>query len=205
MNTDKMDILDDILAEANKEVEGDERLDLFKDLVLEQFNKEKLKKQLEEQAEDLGREIADLAEHRIPELAAELGIADTTIEVDGVKLKVSLGTVWRLTLPNLDKEPERRKEAFDHLRELGLDGVISNQVIVSFEKGQDEKAAAVLEELRDQGLAVAQKEDVHYQTLNATLRTAAEQAAEAGEPLALDPLKFGGFTGLRSTVKQPKK
>lgn len=181
------------------------KYELFKALVQEQFELEAKKKETEEKVKDIGRQISALAEKRIPELAAELDISEVTLSDLG--LKVTVGQTYRLTLPKLEEEngEERRAEAFEHLHDLNLDGIIKNQVIATFEKGAGEQATQLLDKLRDEGYIVAQKEDAHFQTLNAALKEAAAAAAEEGKTFALDHTKFDGFAGLRSTVKQSKK
>lgn len=193
-------LLADMAADAENPELDTGKMELLQALAQEQFDKEAEKKRLEQQAEDLGKEISDIAVNRIPALAAELGVSDLTM-ANG--LKVTIGPVYALTLPK-QEDAEAREAAFAHLREIELGGLVKNQVIASFEKGDDEKAQELLEELRDQGFMVAQKEDVHYSTLNAALRTEAARYAEEGKPFPLDPTKFGGFAGVKSTVKQPK-
>ncbi len=76
---------------------------------------------------------------RIPGLMDEMGVEK--IEVEGAS--VSCKPVVHASIP-----VPRKEEAFAWLRENGLDGIIKNDVVVTFGKGEDNIAATLLDSCR---------------------------------------------------------
>jgi uncharacterized protein YfeS len=95
--------------------------------------------------------------------------------------------------------PEDKKaEAFNFLRSIGEADIIKNEVVVSFGMGQDNVAGAVVDDLRNQGLAPAQKTHIHPMTL----RTWAKNRIENNQEIDFDT--FGIYVGNRAKIKGAK-
>lgn len=78
---------------------------------------------------------------------------------------------------NSEKDPEKAQELMDRkeschewLDENGLGGIIKNQIIISLDRGENEKAKLIMEELATKDLMVTKEEIVNHMTLNATLK-----------------------------------
>lgn len=80
---------------------------------------------------------------------------------------------------NSAKDPEKMEElaykkeqCLKWLDENNLGDVIKNNLVVSFDRGENDKSKKLMEELEDQGLAFIKDESVHPMTLKATLKEA---------------------------------
>jgi len=120
---------------------------------------------LEQQTKEAAKALLQISETDIPELMDTLEVSE---------FKMADGRVISIKESVHAKIPEEYREAaFSYLRERGLDGVIKNNVIVSFGKGEDEEAEGLLQVLRSQeGLEdkVSQKQDIHHSTLKALVK-----------------------------------
>ena len=81
--------------------------------------------------------------------------------------------------------PEVQEQAFTWLRNNGLGDIIKNDVIVTFGRGEDNKAAQYAVLARGQGFEPVQKVGVHPQTLKAIVR----ERIEAGQDMPSDLFK----------------
>jgi hypothetical protein len=73
--------------------------------------------------------------------------------------------------------------------------LIKNEVTLKFGKDEDEKAAATVESLKQQGLSPSQKQGVHPQTLNAFIK----EQITSGKDIPSDI--FGIYVGSRANIK----
>lgn len=67
-------------------------------------------------------------------------------------------------------DPARKARALGIMRRLKQGGAIRNMIIAEFALGEDDKANALLEELRERGFAVTQDEGIHPSTLKSILK-----------------------------------
>ena len=93
----------------------------------------------EEHVDNLKKMADDISSRVIPELLAEQGLTSLKL-ADGSSVTVK--REYRCTLP---KEDERRQSAYNWLRENGLGDIIKNNVIVTFGRGEDDKAQRLLD------------------------------------------------------------
>lgn len=151
---------------------------------------------LEEQLKAKKKWVQQLAENDIPELMQSIGVKDLTT-LNG--LKVELKEDVRASF--FTKNPEKRGPAFEWLHEHGHDGLIKNVVSAQFGKDQAEVAEAFVAYCKafDRPVDVAQKQDIHHQTLLAFLREQLEMGT--GVPLE----KFGAIVQKFARIKRPKK
>ena len=126
----------------------------------------------------------------IPTMMSEMGLAELKLH-DGSHLKVS--TSYRATITEANKEA-----AFNWLRNNGLGDIIKNEILVSFGRNEDNKAADYAELAKSQGLQPTQKMKVEPMTLKALVR----ERIEAGKEMPTEI--FGVFSENKTTIKRNK-
>jgi len=143
----------------------------------------------EEHLKELKKEKQRIAFEQIPMLMDEMGIE--RVDVDGAT--VQLKPFVSASIP-----ADRKQEAFNWLREHGLDDIIKNDIIVSFGRGQDNMAGDVMYDLEQKGFHPEQKTHIHAMTLKAFVK----ERVENGLPIDLD--MFGAFVARTADVKRKK-
>lgn len=116
-----------------------------------------------------------LETERIPALMEEMGQTKGTW--NGVEVKLVQKIDARITEAN-------KNSAFAWLRDNGHDGIIKNDVSMSFDKGQDNLVGDVIHILREKGFDPKQKTTVHGNTLKSFIK----EGLEKGISLDLDLL-----------------
>ena len=91
----------------------------------------------ENNIKDLKKEYQRISGEVIPTMMSEMGLAELKLS-DGSHLKVS--TTYRATITEANKET-----AFNWLRDNGLGDIIKNEILVSFGRNEDNKAASYAE------------------------------------------------------------
>ena len=156
---------------------------------------------LAKKAKEIAAEVADLeavlkerknsfkklTEEAIPEALAQTGMTGFMME-DGSRIEVK--PFYSASIP-----VARRAEAYEWLREHGMDDIIKNTVSVRFGRGEDELCARLLELLGMQGYPAEQAEKVEPMTLKAWAKEQVERGNEI--PMEL----FGVFIGQKATIK----
>ena len=136
------------------------------------------------------KEIERLSGDIIPTMMSEMGLAELKLQ-DGSHLKVS--TSYRATITEANKEM-----AFNWLRENGLGDIIKNEILVSFGRNEDNKAADYAELAKSSGFQPTQKMKVEPMTLKALVR----ERIEAGKEMPTEI--FGVFSENKTTIKRNK-
>ena len=126
----------------------------------------------------------------IPTMMSEMGLAELKLH-DGSHLKVS--TTYRATITEANKEM-----AFNWLRENGLGDIIKNEILVSFGRNEDNKAADYAELAKGQGFQPTQKMKVEPMTLKALVR----ERIEAGKEMPTEI--YGVYSENKTTIKRNK-
>ena len=144
----------------------------------------------EEHLKALKQEKQRISFEQIPALMDEMGIERVDVEGATVTLKPFVSA----SIP-----ADRKQEAFNWLREHGLDDIIKNDIIVSFGRGQDNQAGDVMYDLEQKGFHPEQKTHIHSMTLKAFVR----ERVEKGLPIDLD--MFGAFVARTAEVKRNSK
>lgn len=124
------------------------------------------RKKAEEQLQKCKQAEEQLLNRDIPELLAKMHLDECTT-ASGIQVKVKREI--KASLPGHERV-EARMGAFRWLVSNGHGGVIKNQVSVSLERGQDDRADDLVVELRGKGFEVEAKKDVHAGTLGALVR-----------------------------------
>ena len=154
---------------------------------------ESLSKEIEDMEENLKKKKKDLdviSGEVIPTMMSEMGLSQLKL-MDGSMIDVKPFYNATITVAN-------RESAFNWLRQNGLGDIIKNEVVVSFGRGEDNKAAEYAELAKSQGLQPAQKLKVEPMTLKALVR----QRIEAGEEMPTEI--FSIFVGNKTTIKRKK-
>lgn len=154
---------------------------------------ESLLKEIEDIEENLKKKKKDLdviSGEVIPTMMSEMGLSQLKL-MDGSQIDVKPFYNATITVAN-------RESAFNWLRQNGLGDIIKNEVVVSFGRGEDNKAAEYAELAKGQGLQPAQKLKVEPMTLKALVR----QRIEAGQEMPTEI--FSIFVGNKTTIKRKK-
>ncbi len=176
---DKTDILDksENIKSLSNEVQKMESL--VKEI-------EDIEKNLKDKKKDLDVISAEV----IPTMMSEMGLSQLKL-MDGSMIDVKPFYNATITVAN-------RESAFNWLRQNGLGDIIKNEMVVSFGRGEDNKAAEYAELAKGQGLQPAQKLKVEPMTLKALVR----QRIEAGQEMPTEI--FSIFVGNKTTIKRKK-
>ena len=145
----------------------------------------------EEHVDNLKKMADDISSRVIPELLAEQGLSSLKL-ADGSSVTVK--REYRCTLP---KEDGRREAAYNWLRENGLGDIIKNNVIVTFGRGEDDKAQRLLDLAASNGFEPNQKSDVAWNTLTALF----QERVESGLDMPSDVFS----TWIKDTTKITRK
>jgi len=152
---------------------------------------ENLNQEIEKADKDLKQKKKDL-EHIsgevIPTMMAEMGLSHLKL-MDGSSVDVRPNYSANITIAN-------REAAFNWLRENGLGDIIKNELIVSFGRNEDNKAAEYAELAKGRGYQPTQKLKVEPMTLKALVR----ERIEGGKPLPTEI--FNVFIGNKTTIKR---
>ena len=154
---------------------------------------ESLVKEIEGIEENLKKKKKDLdviSAEVIPTMMSEMGLSQLKL-MDGSMIDVKPFYNATITVAN-------RESAFNWLRQNGLADIIKNEMVVSFGRGEDNKAAEYAELAKSQGLQPAQKLKVEPMTLKALVR----QRIEAGQEMPTEI--FSIFVGNKTTIKRKK-
>ena len=155
-----------------------ERLNnMQKKLALEEENIKKTKKELEHVSGEI-----------IPTMMSEMGLSHLKL-MDGSSVDVKPNYSASITIAN-------REAAFNWLRNNGLGDIIKNEILVSFGRNEDNKAADYAALARERGFQPTQKLKVEPMTLKALVR----ERIEAGKELPTE--LFNVFVGNKTTIKR---
>ena len=175
------DTLNDVDADGGKKLSG---------LVRRYNEKQQQIEETENYLKGLKEEKQRIAFEQIPMLMDEMGIE--RIDVDGAIVK--LKSFVSASIP-----ADRKQEAFNWLREHGHEGIIKNEIVVSFGKGEDNVAGDVMYQLEEKGFHPEQKTHIHSMTLKGLIR----EQVKRGNNIDLD--LFGAFVGRTAEVKRNSK
>ena len=152
---------------------------------------ENLNREIEKADEDLKQKKKNL-EHIsgevIPTMMAEMGLAHLKL-MDGSSVDVKPHYSANITIANKDA-------AFKWLRDNGLGDIIKNEILVSFGRNEDNKAADYAALAQERGFQPTQKLKVEPMTLKALVR----ERIEAGKEMPTE--LFNVFVGNKTTIKR---
>jgi len=180
----------DIFKEEQSDIPSDENLRRVVELAELQLAQEEKVKILSEQLDVESKKLRDISQNQFPSLMDEISLKSFTL-MSGRMISVIPKVKASITEP-------RKEKAFAWLRANNHGGIIKNEVISSFGKGEDEKAASLKVELISKGFETKQKESVHGNTLSAFVRELKESgyafSTEVSELLGIYEYKFTKIT-----------
>jgi len=142
----------------------------------------------EDNIKNTKKELERISGEIIPTMMAEMGLAELKLQ-DGSHLKVS--TSYKATITEANREA-----AFNWLRNNGLGDIIKNEILVSFGRNEDNKAADYAALAQERGFQPTQKLTVAPMTLKALVR----ERIEAGKDMPTE--LFNVFVGNKTTIKR---
>mgnify|MGYP003629918262 CR=1 FL=1 len=143
--------------------------------------------EVEEHLKRLKQEQRRLSMEAIPSLMDEMDVS----RLDVGEVTISLKPFVSASIPK-----DRKREAFEWLRDHGLDDIIKNDVILSFGRGEDDTASTVMLDLENKGFHPESKTHIHAMTLKAFVK----ERVENGKPIDLD--LFGAFVAKTADIKR---
>lgn len=159
-------------------------------LVRQQLALERRVYDLEEELKRTQKQLVDIAENKLPEALAEHGLTRLSMD-DGSEINVQ-------NFYGASIKEDRKKEAFDWLRDNGHEDLIKNQVSISLGRKEDEIASNLVVTLREQGFDPVQKTWVEPMTLKAFVK----EQVEKGAPIPSET--FGIFIGKKAKITRRK-
>jgi len=154
-------------------------------------NLEQLQRSIENQEEnlkDLKKKLEHISGEVIPTMMSEMGLSHLKL-MDGSSVDVKPNYSANITIAN-------REAAFNWLRNNGLGDIIKNEILVSFGRNEDNKAADYAALAQERGFQPTQKLKVEPMTLKALVR----ERIEAGKELPTE--LFNVFVGNKTTIKR---
>ena len=140
----------------------------------------------EESLKNKKKEIERISGEVIPTMLSEMGLVSLKL-ADGSAVDVKPYYTANISIVN-------REAAYGWLRSNGLGDIIKNDIIVSFGRNEDNKAAQYANLARGQGFEPTQKLKVEPMTLKALVR----ERIEAGRDMPMDT--FNVFVGNRTKI-----
>lgn len=149
---------------------------LAAEMYLAEIALEESKEKVKEAQANLDR----ISQGRIPQLMETLGLSDFTTK-DGVKL--SVGSVLRVSPPK-----DRKPEAYKWLDDNGFGDLVKRNVVIGFNRGEEDLARKLSSDLENQGLRTKDEISVAPQTL----RKWVKDRMDSGKPIDME--LFGVYT-----------
>ena len=152
---------------------------------------ESLQKRLELQEENMKstkKQLEHVSGEVIPTMMSEMGLSHLKL-MDGSSVDVKPNYSASISVANKEK-------AFNWLRNNGLGDIIKNEILVSFGRNEDNKAADYAALAEERGFQPTQKLKVEPMTLKALVR----ERIEAGKEMPTEI--FNVFVGNKTTIKR---
>ena len=162
---------------------------LCQDLVDAEAEVETIKKLLQEKQ----AEVLEIKQVEIPQWMADKNLSQLKLN-DGSSITVD--NFYGITIPSI-KDPDKRSEAYQWLRDNNLGDLIKNEISARFGRNEDGKAVEFSKLAAANGYEVEQTLSVASATLKATLKELHTKGA------ALPPQEiFKTFVGKQAKVKR---
>ena len=142
----------------------------------------------ESQLKQKKKNLEHLSGEVIPTMMSEMGLSHLKL-MDGSSVDVKPNYSASISVANKEK-------AFNWLRNNGLGDIIKNEILVSFGRNEDNKAADYAALAQERGYQPTQKLKVEPMTLKALVR----ERIEAGKEMPTE--LFNVFVGNKTTIKR---
>jgi len=143
---------------------------------------------VEEQLKQKKKNLEHLSGEVIPTMMSEMGLSHLKL-MDGSSVDVKPYYSANISIAN-------KESAFNWLRNNGLGDIIKNEILVSFGRNEDNKAADYANLAKSHGFEPTQKLKVEPMTLKALVR----ERLEAGKEMPTE--LFNVFVGNKTTIKR---
>jgi hypothetical protein len=144
---------------------------------------------LEETLKLKGKELRDISENLLPEKMEHLGLPSFSTK-DGMKISIKDDVRAHIS-------QENKPKAHDWLEKNGAGAIIKSQVVTAFGREEINRANALVEKLRAEGLPANLERSVHTQTLWAFMREALGKGVNV-------PVELFGVQRIRSSKVKMK-
>jgi predicted nucleic acid-binding OB-fold protein len=182
-------MLEDMLADSQS-MPSDDGLKKISRLAEVLVDKEEEIKEAETRLKLLKEQLKEIAERQLPDAMSEVGMAKFAL-TDGSEVTVKPYYSAKIG-------EEKREECFTWLQDHGHEALIKDEVSITFNRGEHDKAEEFKSHLDEQGLEYNGKMGVHPQTLTAFVKEQVESGSEF--PLEL----FNVYIGQIAKVKRSK-
>lgn len=223
-----MSIFDELASEAAnlESAPSDEQIALLRDKCVEMAEADAEVARLERELESAKEKKNTLAHKEIPDLFAQMGIDRFGLpDVGEFGADIILSPYFKASIP-ADWPDDKKKEAFDHLEEIGGGDLIKVEVKFLLGKGESELARRIAEWVSERaeasGLRVAEPsigQGVPWNSLTSFVKerygrersdefiAAVQQSEEEGipVPVSMDVTKLNATIGQVVKVKERKK
>lgn len=178
-------------SDSDGEVTGEGDLAAISGLANQQLALERLIEKATLALAVLGERHREISQEKLPDAMDAAGVKDFTL-TDGSKITVR---------PSIQTSilADEKAGAFKWLHKNGHGSIIKHEVSVSFKRDEGDKAEEAVTALQKAGFEPTDKEDVHYQTLQAWGRKEAEEGKRPPKEF------FNSFELNIAKIKAPKK
>lgn len=175
---------------ADSQMPSDQGLGKISELAAAYTDLDEEIKDAETHLKILKERARQIAEVQLPNAMAEIGVAKFTL-TDGSEVSVKPFYSAKIS-------EDKREECFTWLQDHGHEALIKEEVVLTFNRGEHEKAEEFKTQLDQQGMEYSGKMGVHSQTLTAFVKEQVESGAEF--PLEL----FNVYIGQIAKIKRSK-
>lgn len=181
----KMDFEKDALSKLN-----DNNVKRISKLAGQQLNLEDAIHEQTQKLKSMQEDLMELSMVKLPMLMEECGVTAFKL-ADGSSVEIKESIKASIAAKN-------KTQAFVWLRDNGYGDIIKNEVVVSFGKGEEERANEFVKTVAQDDHVFVRKESVHSQTLGAFVR----EQLNTGKDLPMDLL--GVFRLHQAQIKKSK-
>lgn len=182
---------------------SEDKLERARDGLRAMRDQERLVRDLEERLKEAAKALNEMRHRTLPDLFQEVGIDRLGVPAEGnlPAYDASLRPYYKANI-EAGWPDNRRAEGFQVLEDKGHGEVIRTQIVVSLGKGERDRAAHLVEKLKEHGYDYDQKMAVPWTTLTALVRS----EFEAQRPFTTEQLeKIGAVVGQVVELKQRKE
>ena len=175
------------IQEWNNEV-SDGELSIVSTLANKQLTLATEVKQLEVDLKAKKEELRLTSEQELPDAMQAAGLTQIVLSTGE---KISINEFYNAHISKANQEV-----AYQWLIKNGHAGLIKNEVLLKFDRGEDEKVAQTVSALQARGLSPNVRQSVHHSSLKAFVK----EQFTAGNDIPTEP--FGIYIGTKAIIKK---
>ena len=177
---------EDIQEWSNKVSDGE--LSIVSNLANKQLKLATELKQLEVDLKAKKEELRLTSEQELPDAMQAAGLTQIVLSTGE---KISINEFYNAHISKANQEI-----AYQWLIKNGHAGLIKNEVLLKFDRGEDEKVAQTVSALQARGLSPNVRQSVHHSSLKAFVK----EQFTAGNDIPTEP--FGIYIGTKAIIKK---